>query len=193
MSTNGDDPNKRARKGRKKKTAMKRDSSSEDEEEDEESDAAPGGGAVAARARAPALAKQEQTGQEESENDDDDEEQDDTGVGSSYQYRDRSREAAPPPPLNAHKTEEDAADAGNDELPHSTQSFPVKLHRILSNTEYQEIVCWLPHGRAWRILQLKAFEDRVLPLYFRHGRHASFARTCLRHVYISPRQQALRP
>ena len=35
---------------------------------------------------------------------------------------------------------------------------------------------WLPHGRSWRILQQKAFEERVIPLYFRHGRYSSFAR-----------------
>lgn len=35
---------------------------------------------------------------------------------------------------------------------------------------------WLPHGRSWRILQQRAFEERVIPLYFRHGRYSSFAR-----------------
>jgi hypothetical protein len=55
-------------------------------------------------------------------------------------------------------------------------TFPVKLHLILSNPEHADIIAWLPHGRSWRILQQKAFEDRVLPLYFRHGRYSSFAR-----------------
>jgi hypothetical protein len=55
-------------------------------------------------------------------------------------------------------------------------TFPVKLHRILSNPEHQDIIAWLPHGRSWRILQQQAFEDRVIPLYFRHGRYSSFAR-----------------
>lgn len=55
-------------------------------------------------------------------------------------------------------------------------TFPVKLHMILSNPEFQDIIAWLPHGRSWRILQQKAFEDRVIPLYFRHGRYSSFAR-----------------
>jgi hypothetical protein len=47
---------------------------------------------------------------------------------------------------------------------------------ILSNPEYQDIISWLPHGRSWRILQQKAFEERVIPFYFRHGRYSSFAR-----------------
>jgi len=52
----------------------------------------------------------------------------------------------------------------------------MKLHEILSNPEFQDVIAWLPHGRAWRILQHKAFEERVIPLYFRHGRYSSFAR-----------------
>jgi hypothetical protein len=55
-------------------------------------------------------------------------------------------------------------------------TFPVKLHLILSNPEFDDIIAWLPHGRSWRILQQKAFEERVIPLYFRHGRYSSFAR-----------------
>jgi hypothetical protein len=50
------------------------------------------------------------------------------------------------------------------------QNFPLKLHSILSNNEFSDIISWLPHGRAWRILQHKAFEERVIPLFFRHGR-----------------------
>ncbi|GKY96794.1 hypothetical protein MPSEU_000638600 [Mayamaea pseudoterrestris] len=56
------------------------------------------------------------------------------------------------------------------------QNFPMKLHTILSNSEFSDIISWLPHGRAWRILQHKAFEERVIPLFFRHGRYSSFAR-----------------
>jgi hypothetical protein len=55
-------------------------------------------------------------------------------------------------------------------------TFPVKLHMILSNPDFQDIIGWLPHGRSWRILQQKAFEENVIPLYFRHGRYSSFAR-----------------
>jgi hypothetical protein len=55
-------------------------------------------------------------------------------------------------------------------------TFPVKLHMILSSPDFHEIIGWLPHGRSWRILQQKAFEERIIPLYFRHGRYSSFAR-----------------
>jgi hypothetical protein len=56
------------------------------------------------------------------------------------------------------------------------QTFPMKLHEILTNPEFEDIISWLPHGRAWRIVRHKAFEERVIPLYFRHGRYSSFAR-----------------
>ena len=54
--------------------------------------------------------------------------------------------------------------------------FPVKFHRILSNPEFRDIISWLPHGRSWRVLKPKAFEERIIPLYFRHGKYASFMR-----------------
>mmetsp|Transcript_35916 Transcript_35916/g.66166 ORF Transcript_35916/g.66166 Transcript_35916/m.66166 type:complete len:171 (-) Transcript_35916:139-651(-) len=55
-------------------------------------------------------------------------------------------------------------------------TFIVKLHQMLSNPDISGIISWLPHGRAWRILQRKAFEDQVIPLYFRHCRYSSFMR-----------------
>jgi hypothetical protein len=54
--------------------------------------------------------------------------------------------------------------------------FPLKLHQILSNPDYQECICWLPHGRSWRILKPSSFEQVVIPLYFRHAKYASFMR-----------------
>ena len=55
-------------------------------------------------------------------------------------------------------------------------SFPVKLHRILSNPDFREVITWLPHGRSWRVLKPKLFEEGVIPLYFRHAKYASFMR-----------------
>jgi len=47
------------------------------------------------------------------------------------------------------------------------QSFPQKLHAILSKPEYNHICSWLPHGRAWIVHNTKDFEQVVLPRYFR--------------------------
>ena len=49
----------------------------------------------------------------------------------------------------------------------STQNqivFPTKLHQILSNSTFRDIITWLPHGRSWKILQSKVFEQDVIPL-----------------------------
>jgi HSF-type DNA-binding len=60
--------------------------------------------------------------------------------------------------------------------PSGVSSFPMKLHRILSDAEYRDYVAWLPHGRAWRILKQKTFEKEVIPKFFRSARYASFMR-----------------
>lgn len=54
--------------------------------------------------------------------------------------------------------------------------FPMKLHRILSNPKFNKIIAWQPHGRSWRVLEPKMFENEVLPLYFRHRNYSSFMR-----------------
>lgn len=55
-------------------------------------------------------------------------------------------------------------------------SFPMKLHKILSDPEYAEYISFLPHGRAFRIIKPKAFEEKVIPKFFRHAKYASFMR-----------------
>jgi hypothetical protein len=60
--------------------------------------------------------------------------------------------------------------------PSGVSSFPMKLHRILSDNNYSDFVAWLPHGRAWRILKQKTFEKEVIPKFFRSARYASFMR-----------------
>ena len=60
--------------------------------------------------------------------------------------------------------------------PGKDPSFPVKLHRILSNPDFCEVIIWLPHDSSWRVLKPKLFEERVIPLYFRHAKYARFMR-----------------
>jgi hypothetical protein len=57
-----------------------------------------------------------------------------------------------------------------------SSSFPIKLHKILSNPDCNEYIDWLPHGRAFRILKAKGFEEHVLPKSFRSSRYSSFMR-----------------
>jgi hypothetical protein len=56
------------------------------------------------------------------------------------------------------------------------QSFTVKLHRILADDEFKEYICWLPHGRSFKVLKQEEFEEKVIPLFYRHGKFASFMR-----------------
>lgn len=54
--------------------------------------------------------------------------------------------------------------------------FPHKMHILLSNPEFENIICWLPHGRSWKIIDPKEFEKQVLPQYFLHTSFSSFTR-----------------
>jgi HSF-type DNA-binding len=37
-------------------------------------------------------------------------------------------------------------------------TFPGKLHRMLSHNDLSDYICWLPHGRAFRIVKSKRLE-----------------------------------
>jgi hypothetical protein len=59
-------------------------------------------------------------------------------------------------------------------------SFPMKLHKILSDPENSEYITWLPHGRSWRVLKPKAVSLACTGYYFvwfcsEHVSHASFS------------------
>ncbi len=57
------------------------------------------------------------------------------------------------------------------------RSFPIVLHEILSRSEeFGEAICWLPHGRAWKILRDDLLVENVLPIFFNHKSRASFLR-----------------
>jgi len=84
-------------------------------------------------------------------------------------YRDYSHVQPPDPSSNA------APAIPRRNPPNKEATFPMKLHVIISSPEFWEI-SWLPHGRSWRINNPKSFEERVIPIFFRHGRYTSFAR-----------------
>ncbi|KAL7530815.1 hypothetical protein ACHAXR_003688 [Thalassiosira sp. AJA248-18] len=50
-----------------------------------------------------------------------------------------------------------------------TESFPMKLHRILEETcalGQSHIISWQPHGRAFKIHKPALFTSQIMPLYF---------------------------
>jgi HSF-type DNA-binding len=60
--------------------------------------------------------------------------------------------------------------------PGRVPNFPAKMHAILSRPDLTDVVCWMPHGRSWKVLKPREFEIRVIPTYFEHAKFSSFIR-----------------
>lgn len=74
--------------------------------------------------------------------------------------------------------EVDASD--DDKVEGSTpkqQNFPTKLHEIVSNPNYQHIICWQPHGRSWKIVDKHLLSTLICPKHFAHAKFESFNRS----------------
>ncbi|KAL3794218.1 hypothetical protein ACHAWO_006462 [Cyclotella atomus] len=56
-------------------------------------------------------------------------------------------------------------------------TFPMKLHAIISNPEYQHIICWMPHGRSWKIIDKDKLASVVCYENFNHDSFGSFTRS----------------
>lgn len=65
---------------------------------------------------------------------------------------------------------------GNSESSIRVQKFPVKLYAILAQKEFHDIICWMPHGRSWKVLKPSMFESLVMPLFFEYSNYHSFNR-----------------
>ena len=60
--------------------------------------------------------------------------------------------------------------------PGRVPNCPSKMHAILAREDLKSMICWLPHGRAWKVNDSKEFETKVLPIYFEHAKYSSFIR-----------------
>lgn len=58
----------------------------------------------------------------------------------------------------------------------ASQKLPSKLGAMLSDPDLAAVITWMPHGRAWKILNRDLFAQFALPRYFGHQNHASFVR-----------------
>jgi hypothetical protein len=56
------------------------------------------------------------------------------------------------------------------------ETFPMKLHDIVSNHSYQHIIGWMPHGRSWCIKNKDLLVSEVLNEHFNHRNFESFNR-----------------
>lgn len=55
--------------------------------------------------------------------------------------------------------------------------FPEKVWYFLSSkTISDDIISWMPHGRAFKIKDIASFEREVIPKYFHHSKYLSFKR-----------------
>ena len=58
----------------------------------------------------------------------------------------------------------------------SVQKLPAKLNAMLSCKEFESIISWMPHGRAWKIHKPHAFVEQVIPRFFEYANYNSFIR-----------------
>mmetsp|Transcript_25616 Transcript_25616/g.47090 ORF Transcript_25616/g.47090 Transcript_25616/m.47090 type:complete len:490 (+) Transcript_25616:181-1650(+) len=68
-------------------------------------------------------------------------------------------------------------EAGEDDKAKNRPNFPAKLHAIVSNPNYQHIICWLPHGRSWKIVDKYLLTSVIIPQHFAHAKFESFNRS----------------
>lgn len=56
-------------------------------------------------------------------------------------------------------------------------TFPMKLHAIISNPDHSSIICWMPHGRSWKILDRGLLVTKICKDNFNHQNFGSFNRS----------------
>jgi len=57
--------------------------------------------------------------------------------------------------------------------------FPWKVHDMLEKADadgIEDIVCWIPHGRAFMVHRPQEFVEQVMPIWFSQTKFASFQR-----------------
>ena len=58
----------------------------------------------------------------------------------------------------------------------SESNFPARLHEILSDEQYSHLISWMPHGRAWKVINKELLTEEVIPKFFGQSKYASFNR-----------------
>jgi HSF-type DNA-binding len=93
-----------------------------------------------------------------------------------YRYRDFSHVDENDAELDGDIPAAAPTNRGNSESSIRVQKFPVKLYAILAQKEFHDIICWMPHGRSWKVLKPSMFESLVMPLFFEYSNYHSFNR-----------------
>ena len=58
----------------------------------------------------------------------------------------------------------------------SRMTFPANLYNILADPEHHHVIRWLPHGRAWKVVDEGLFLNEVAPKFFSFSKYQSFVR-----------------
>lgn len=93
-----------------------------------------------------------------------------------YRYRDFSHVNENEEEIDGDIPAANPNSRGNSESSIRVQKFPVKLYAILAQKEFHDIICWMPHGRSWKVLKPSMFESLVMPLFFEYSNYHSFNR-----------------
>jgi hypothetical protein len=54
-------------------------------------------------------------------------------------------------------------------------SFPLKLYDVISIAD-PLVIRWINNGTAFKVFDIKTFEETLLPKYYRHSKFSSFQR-----------------
>jgi len=68
------------------------------------------------------------------------------------------------------------AKSNNSNRENSSMTFPNKLMEILGDKANENIITWLPHGKAFIVYQKEKFANDILPRYFKETKYTSFTR-----------------
>lgn len=66
----------------------------------------------------------------------------------------------------------------------SKPNFPMKLFEVLESGKYEDIISWLPGGKAFIITNKKRFATDVLPIHFKQSQFTSFTRKLSRWKFV---------
>ena len=101
----------------------------------------------------------------------------------NHSYADFSH--VPPPPAEWNNEAESSSSSSS-----SLEGFGEKVHAILSAAQQDSsyaapaaCLCWMPHGRSFRIRSQKSFEVQVCPRYFGHGKLSLFIKDLTKHGF----------
>jgi hypothetical protein len=91
-----------------------------------------------------------------------------------YQQRSTVQTALPAQPQPKPKTKTDKV----------KKNFPQKLFEILETAEHDNVLKWLPGGKAFIIMDKKCFAKDLLPNYFKQTQFTSFTRKLSRWKFV---------